>query len=312
MPLRVADVRPDPVLTRLAVELGTGGPYVADIIAPVATVEADVFKYATFGREDIKADAKTRRAIGGEANTIGFAKSWTEGAVEYHALKSDIPDEVRRNDPNGDSLDQRRVKVLTNKLRLGIESRVSALCHAASKTHSAPSPKWDGTSPTIRKDILAARETFRKNAGTYPNVLVLPPIVKAAVFADSGILDLIRYTNANFIATGLIPTIENMQIVVPGAIIDSANPGAAISVADVWPNDEAYYLYVDQSAGSDMAALTALRQVRSIAAASTPFAAKRWRDPVADKNTDWVAVEVAQDELTLAADLVLRQLDVLT
>ena len=312
MAFKVSDVRPDPVLTRLAVELGTGGPYVADTIAPVASVEADVFKYAKWGREDLRKKVKTRRAIGSTANTVAFAKEWAESAVEHHALKCDIPDEIRNNDPSGDTLNARRTKVLTNQLRLGVESRIYDLLHGASKTNTAPTTKWDGTNPTIRKNILEGKEVFRLQCGMEPNVIVLPPAVKNVVFSDSAILDLIKYTDGTFLAKGSIPVIENMQVVIPGALVDAANPGAAISVAAVWAADEVYYLYVDQTAGNDLSALTALRQVRSLAAASQPFVAKSWRDPDAMTNTDWVGVEVAQKELVLADELVLRQLDVLT
>src|SRR5690554_5747270 len=115
----VRDVRPDPVLTRLAVELGTGGPYVADILAPVAVVERDQFKYAVWDREEIKDDVKTERALGTGAAEVQFSKTFVTGAVEYHALKHSIPDEIRNNDPNPGALDAREVRVLTGKIKLG-------------------------------------------------------------------------------------------------------------------------------------------------------------------------------------------------
>jgi hypothetical protein len=312
MAFKVGDVLPDPVLTRLAVELGTGGPYIADLIAPVARVQADSYKIATFGREDIKRDVKATRAPGSPAARVEFSKTYAAATVKYRSLKSDIPDEVRSNDPNGDTLDARRVKVLTNKLRLEVEAGLAALLAAATKTQAAPSTKWDGSSPKIRKDVLDARETFRKNAGMYPNVMVVPPVVKTAMFSDTAILDLIRYTQANFIATGQIPVFENMQIVVPGAIVDTSNPGAAASIADVWSTDEVYYVYVDQSAGDDIAAMTALRQVRSMATGGQAYAAMRWRDPDSSAKTDWVSVEVNQNEHVLAQELILRHMDILT
>lgn len=312
MAFKVSDVLPDPILTRLAVEFGTGGPYIADLIAPVARVQADSYKFATFGREDIKADTKATRAPGVGAARVAFTKSYTAGAVQYRSLKSDIPDEVRQNDPNGDGLDARRVKVLTNKLRLEIEVTLAAILAAATKTHTAPSPKWDAANATIRKDILAAREAFRKNAGMYPNVLVLPPNVANAVFNDDAILNLLRYTDGKILEGGAKRPIEGMQVVVPGAIIDSANPGAAASIADVWSAKEAYYLYVDQTAGDDLAAMTAIRQIRSLATGGQAFVASRWRDPDVSAKTDWVSVEVNQNEHVLAQEFILRHQAVLT
>ncbi len=312
MAFKTSDVLPDPILTRLAVEYGTGGPYIADLIAPVARVQADSYKFATFGREDIKLDVKATRAPGASAARVEFTKTYTAGNVKYRSLKSDIPDEIRQNDPNGDTLDARRVKVLTNKLRLEVETTIAAMLAAAANTQAAPGTKWDAANPTIRKDILAARETFRKKSGVYPNVMVLPPNVSNAVFNDDAILNLLRYTDGKILEGGARRPIEGMQIIVPGAIIDSANPGAAASIGDVWSAKEAYYLYVDQTAGDDLVALTAIRQVRSIATGKQAFVAKTWRDPDASANTDWVNVEVNQNEHVIAPELILRHQAVLT
>lgn len=313
MPIgKVKDVLPDPVLTQLAVTLGVGGDYVADRVAPVALVPKDHFKYAIWGREDIKDDVKTSRAPGVGASEVELAKTYTDGAVVSHSLKSKIPDEVRNNDLSPDTMYSREVAVLTSKLRLGIERRIAALLGAASNTRSAPSTKWDASGAKIRADILAAREVFRRNAGFLPNVMVVPPAVKAVLFNDGDILDLLRYTDGSLLANGMIPQIENMQVVSPGTIIDTANPGAAASVADVYASDEVYYLFVEPNAGNNLQAQTALRQVRSMASTGTPFGAFQWRDPDQSAHTDWVSVEVNQIEIVVSQAMILRQLDVLT
>ena len=145
-----------------------------------------------------------------------------------------------------------------------------------------------------------------------PNVLVLPPNVATAVFNDPGILDLLKYTQGSLLADGMIPVIEGMRVVVPGAIKDGSNPGAAASIADVWASDEVYYMYVDSQAGNNLMVQTAMRQVRSRATTGQAFAAMRWRDPNPTAHTSWVAVECNQDELVLSQAMILRHLDILT
>lgn len=309
-----ASVAPDPVLTALAVELGVGGEYVADRIAPVATVQRDEFKYATWGREEVKDDVRAKRAMGTGANEVQFSKTFTTGAVENYALKEKIPDEIRNNDPDPAGLDRRAVKVLVGKLRLGNEKRVAAQLTAAAKTQTAPSVKWDAASGvTIRKDILNAREAFRRNAGMYPNVVVVPPAVSTVVFNDATIVDLIKHTSGNLIAEGMIERFLNMDVLVPGMIKDTSNPGVSTpSIADIYASDEVYYLYVDPNAGNNLQAMTALRQVRSLATSAQPFSVLRWRDPDASAYSDMISVACNQIELTIAPELVLRHLDVLT
>ncbi len=305
-------VAPDPVLTGLSVELGTGGDYIADRIAPPAQVTRDDFKYSVWDRDDIKTDTRDERAPGTPANEIKFGQTFATASVTYRGLKSRIADEVRNNHPNPGSLERRRVKVLMNKIRLGIEMRIQAMVSAASNTRSAPSTKWNASSPTIRADILAAREAFRTQCGMLPNVIVLPPSVRTVVFNDSEILELLKYTSGGLLADGMIPQIENMQVISPGIIKDTANPGAAASIADLWDSDEAYYLYVDPNAGDDLDAQTALRQVRSLATTGVAFSTHRWRDPDESARADLVSVHLDQHEMVVSQAMILRQLDVLT
>jgi hypothetical protein len=306
-------VLPDPVLTALAVELGTGGPGIADIIAPVATVTNDLFKYTVWGREKIKDDVRTERAPGVGANEVKFSQTWKEASVKNHALKDKIPDEMRNNAPPNAGLEEHATMVLTGKLKLGNETRVAALLTGASKTQTAPSTKWDAASgSTIRKDVLTAKEVFRRQAGMYPNVMVVPPSVATVMKNDSQILELLKYTRGNLIEDGTIPRFEGMTFLEPGMIKDTSNPGATAQIADIYNSDEVYYLYVAPNAGNDLKAMTALRQVRSTATAGQPFATLKYRDPEPSAWSDWVSVSCNQLELTIADELILRHLDVLT
>jgi len=306
-------VLPDPVLTALAVELGTGGPSVADIIAPVATVKNDLFKYARWGRERIKDDIRTERAPGVGANEVKFSKTFVDASVKDHALKDKIPDNVRNNDPDPAGLDAHATEVLVSKLKLGNEIRVAALLTTASKTKAAPSTKWDAVSgATIRKDVLAAKEAFRLQSGMLPNVMVVPPSVATVMKNDSAILELLKYTRSNLVEDGAIPRFEGMTFIEPGMIKDSSNPGGAENIADIYNSDEVYYLYVAPNAGNDLRVMTSLRQVRSLATVDQPFTALKYRDPDASAYADWISVSCNQIELTIADELILRQLDVLT
>lgn len=309
---QIRTVRPDPVLSRLAVELGVGGEYIDDIIAPAATVESDTFKYSTFGREEIQDDTKIDRAPGVGADYVKISQTHTAGAVNYYSLNSRIPDETSNNAPSADEIRRRRVHVLTSKLKLGIAQRVFTLIDTATNTSAAPSTKWDAASPDIRGNILADIDTFRQQSGFLPTHLILPPLVARVVFNDTSILDLLKHTDGGKLADSKIPVIENMAVLVPGLIVDSSAPGASASIGDIYSKDEAYYLYVDSSAGNDLGATTALRQVRSTASTGTPFAVRRWRDPDVSANSEIVNVEVNQTEVTVSNSLILTRLDVLT
>lgn len=310
MPDQVTEVLPDPVLTGLAVSLGTGGAYASDRIAPVAHVLKDEFKYAKFGREEIKDDTRSEVAAGIPAAEVKFALTYATGSISYRKLKSRVPDAIRANDPFN-RVDNRRTAMLMGKLRLGIEKRVEVLVSAASNTKAAPGTKWNAASPDIRGDLLAGKTIFRKNAGFPPNTIVIPPIVYDVVANDSDIVELVK-RRKDVLASEILEEILQMAVVVPGAIQDTSAPGAAENIADIWNSDEVYYMFVDPAAGDDLDALTALRQVRSVATGANGLYVKKYRDSDESAEADWVSVHVNQTEITVADELILRQLDVLT
>lgn len=307
---QVTDVLPDPVLTGIMQELGVGGPYAANDIAPVARVSHDEFKYGKFKREEIKADVKTASAPGQPASEVTFGMTYESGHVVHHKLKSRIADVLRNND-QFNTLNARRTRVLTGKLLLDCERRVAALCHGASKTRSAPSTKWDASGATIRADILAGKQAFRLNAGYNPNVIVLPPSVNQVVANDSDVLELVK-RQRDMLASEALEQILQMRVIVPGAITDTSNPGATENIADVWADDEVYYLFVDPGAGDDVEAVTAIRQVRSMASGAQGMYTKLYREADESAEADILSAHLNQTELVVAEELILRQLDVLS
>lgn len=314
--LQPRDVLPDPVLSRMSLEFGEGGPYAHDIIAPQSVLETDSFKFSIWEREELQAFWKALRTPGAPAAYIDFAKTFTPGVVEYYSLNNRIPDEVRGNDPDSTGLENRRSKILTTNLRMGIEQRIFDIINlVATRTVAAPAIKW-GTHATAIPigDILRAKNQFRLNCGYLPTHIVIPPAVMQELKQITNVVELVKHTHSDLLAKGTISdgdVIEGMIVVEPGGVTDSANPGAAASIGDIWNLDEVYLLYVDPTAGSDLAAPTALRQVRSTAAGASPFAVTKWRDPDVSAKSDVVTVENNQTEVLMSIELVITLLDVL-
>ena len=105
----------------------------------------------------------------------------------------------------------------------------------------AASPKWDGTSPTIEKDIDTAKDSVRNNAGVEPNAILLAEDVKDVVKRDSTLRDLIRYVitggpgNRELLTNGdLPPVLFNLAVIVAGATEDTSKLGASATIAKIW------------------------------------------------------------------------------
>lgn len=83
---------------------------------------------------------------------------------------------------------QEKVGGIKEKLLLNKEIRTASLINGAGSS-TTPSPKWDGTNPTIEKDIENAIEAFENSAGIAPNIIIIPKPVWKVMKLDSTLRD---------------------------------------------------------------------------------------------------------------------------
>jgi hypothetical protein len=305
MALQINDVAPDPVLTEIALEYGTGGSFAQDQILPTRVVARKSFKYMTWAMRDFIQGSQfdSRRAPGDTAKrAITPEGTWSTGAVNERTLKDALPDEILDNVANNAQYEAAIVKKLTNSLKLEIEIELQAAMNDTSNiSNAAASVAWDNASAVIEKNIDTARELFVAQCGFEPNVIVLPPVVAAAVKRDSEIQELRKHTEANLVTDNRLPAkLFGLTVIEPGAIEDSENPGASASIARVWGDDNAVLAYVDMTAANDPSAMTAMTRF-AYSPGAAQFQAFNWRDADPSKKTSWYRVET-YDDLKQTAD----------
>ena len=317
MALSVEDVAPDPVLTEIVLEYGTGGGYAQDEILPTRTVARNSFKYMKWAMRDFLQGSQfdSKRAPGATANrAINPSGEWLTGSVNERTLKDALPDEIMANAVNQADFEAAIVRKLTSSIKIEIEIEIEAeLNNTTTHTDATPSVKWDASSAVvIEKNIDAAKEAFLKQCGFEPNVMILPPAVRQIVKRDSSIRALRKSTDDSLLLNGdLPPTMFGLTLVTPGALEDTANPGASASIARVWSTDNAVLLYVDMSAATDPTAMTALTRFSSTASTGSPWGAFEWRDPDPSAKTTWYRVETF-DDIIATSDCVYIISDVIT
>jgi hypothetical protein len=317
MALRIADVRPDPVLTEIAMQYGTGGGFATDQLLPTREVASDEFKFMSWSMRDYLQGSQfdSRRAPGDQSSIATFAAgSWDTGTVHERSLKLALEDEVRNNAPNGAIYEAGIIRKLMNALRIEVELEYRDLISdTGTISNATPAVKWDAAADVvIETNIDVAREAFMLQCGFEPNYILFPPAVSTAVKRDSTIRDLRKYTDPSLVVDGgLPPTLWGLNVVVPGALQDTANPGASASIARVWNSDKAILLYVDPSAATDPQAMTSVMRFASAASVGENFVARSWRDSDVDRQQEWYQV-MAFDELKLVADCAYILNDVLT
>jgi len=318
MALTIAQVNPDPVLTGIALQYGTGGGFAQDFVMPTREVAKDEFQYMIWNLRDFIQGTQfdSRRAPAAPSTrSINPAGTWVTGNVHERSLVDGLPDEVINNAASGVRMEEAVIRRLTNALRLEIEYELMGLLtDTATIGYDTPTVKWDASTGTItiEADIDTGRERFIKACGFEPTHILLPPAVANAVKRDSTVRDLRKYTEPNLIqAGGLPPVLFGLNVVVPGAIQDTANPAAAASVARVWSTDKAVLLYVDPSAATDPTAMTSVMRFASAASVGENFVARSWRN--ADPSRQLTEYQVmAFDDIQLVAAAAVIINDVLT
>lgn len=124
--------------------------------------------------------------------------------------------------------------------------------------------EWStAASATPRADVLAARERFRLRVGFYPNTIVMSAKVHSNLIQCDEILDTIKYGAFNddlgrnydplMLDEQLLAKILKIPKVViagGGSVRNSARPGIAASVADIW--DDEYVTLTHTADGDDL------------------------------------------------------------
>ena len=254
---QINDVHVNAPLTNFALQLRNRA-FVAEEVFPVIPVVKESDLYYTFSREEIR-DVDTRRAQGALAKEIEWVPSTATYVAEEYALRHLLTDRIVGNADVPVRPRLNTVAKLMKWIMLGQEKRIQAIAQASGNSVAtvAVAPKWDGTSPTIEKDIDTAKDSIRNNAGVEPNAILLPENVKDVVKRDSTLRDLIRYVinsgagNKELLMNGELPPVMfNLAIIIAGAVEDTSKLGQASTIAKIW-NDAVPIFYREQAVSLD-------------------------------------------------------------
>src|SRR3990167_1349435 len=246
---QLGDVHVDAPLTNFALQY-RNRPFIADDVFPIMPVVKESDLYYTFTREELR-DVDTLRQPGALAKEVEWVPSTASNLAKEYAMRHLLPDRVVNNSDSPVRPRINTVAKLMKWIQLGTEKRVQAVCQNSGNAVAtvAAAPKWDGTSPTIEKDIDTAKDSVRNNAGVEPNAIVLAENVKDVVKRDSTLRDLIRYVinmgagNRHLLMNGdLPPVLFNMAVIIAGSVEDTSNPCASSSISQIW-NDSLPVFY---------------------------------------------------------------------
>ena len=309
MPQRPSDVHVNQPLTNFALAFRNRA-FVAELVFPVVPVQKESDIYYTFSREELR-DVDTLRAAGALAKEVEWVPGTATYTAQEHALKHLLPDRIVNNADMPVRPRLNTTSKLMKWIMLGIEKRVQAIAQNTANAVAtvAASPKWDGTSPTIEKDIDTAKDSIRNNAGVEPNSILFAENVKDVVKRDSTLRDLIRYViglgsgNRELLMNGeLPPVLFNLAVIIAGATEDTSKLGQSSSVAKVW-NDNVPVFYREASVSLDALSWGYMMRVQN-------QIVKSYRDE--HRNGEYIEASIIQAEHLVTTNAAVLITDVLS
>lgn len=232
----------DAALTNYSVSYAPSG-FIADIIAPITTVDKESDKYYVWDRGDSFRTYDDKIAAGAVAKTIDFAFSTDSYYAEEFGLRTRILWREMTNADRQLRLEQSKTKKLKDSLLISREKRVATLALATgsyaaglSTTYSGAS-QWNNASYAgdIIKEIDTAKELVRVACGSMPNTIFIPAAVVSTLTNHSSFRDHYKYTASDLSGNGLPPVLRGLKVVVPGTQNTTSNEGAATTaVGDIW------------------------------------------------------------------------------
>lgn len=287
-------VHVDAVLTNIAVKYRNMA-LVGERILPVVPVKKESDKYYIFRKEEMILE-KALRAAGAPSKEITWDVDTSTYSAEEYSLSHLVPDRVANNADVPLRPKITSTQKLTDKILLSQERRVQQLVQNTTNVTAGatPSTQWDQSSPDIEGDIDAAKDGIRLAAGVEPTSILLPYKVAQRVKRDSTVRNLIRYTVPGDILLrngDLPPVLWNLEVIIAGAVYNTANEAQTESLADIW-SDNVLVFYKEATPSIDVLSLGYIFRVGS-------FVTKTWRDE--PRAGDMIEVGVIEDEKLVAS-----------
>jgi hypothetical protein len=253
MPL-INRIRQNRVLTNLSVRYQPG-THVANSVAPRIPVaqEADIFYVYDFAAFEIP---ETLRAPRSRYNQIDWSVNTdTYFAIEY-GLEQPIDDRERRNAVGVLDIERDSTFVLTSQLLNARERRVANIVKSTSTYPAGHSltltgaAQWTDPSSDPLGDVADGRVQIQKATGLLPNVMLLGWNVVEALLVHPDITPYGATAGGQSVMQlADLARIFRVDDVIAGSVLtNTANPGQATSLGDLWASDVVLFRRENQPA----------------------------------------------------------------
>ena len=273
----------------------TNPAFVNERLFPPVMVQFEADKYLVYDLSNFNLYA-TLRANGAEAAQIDWGFSESNYFCEENSLRDIVTDRDRANADKPLTLDVDTLELVTDGVMLAKEYAAAQIARNTGNYTNGNTSALSGTSQwsnytnsTPLDDIQNMQKVIFETSRKYANTIVLPYSVAITLAYHPTLLELVKY---NFgpqgqsllqnltgdAGDGLLPKkLFGMDVVVAGAVYNTANPGQTASLGDIWGKD-VICAYVEP--GANLKSLSYGKTFR------TEKYVRKWREE--SRHGDWV------------------------
>jgi hypothetical protein len=231
----------DRMLTNVAIELQPTG-FIANDVLPPVPVALEYAGYYVFDDTNFNIP-EAKRNPRGVYKEIDFGVGTDNYRAEEFGLEARIDDRERRNAPGPLDLDIGKTRRLTNSILLNRERRVANLvtntANITQNTTLVGAAQWSDPTSDPAVTARAARAAIRSKTGMLPNRLAMGRDVYESLRTNPRVVDF--FDGARPSAQDLADYFEVEQVIIAGAIYNSAKEGQAATLVDLWGKDALFF-----------------------------------------------------------------------
>lgn len=250
-------VHVDRMLTNISVAyMQTQRDYISSKVFPIVPVAKQSDKYWVYDKADWLRDEARLRADATESAGSGYRMSSDSYFADVWAFHKDIGPQARANADDGIDLDADASRFVTQKLLLRQEVQWVNDFWGTGKwtggTGADPTPgvKWDAATGDPQKDIDTEAQSIFEKTGFYPNTIVVPAKVNAALKRNVNVRELFKYTQGGVITEQLLAGVFGVDnYYIARAVKNSSNEGDPTPTYLQLFGDEVWLGYVAPNPG---------------------------------------------------------------
>lgn len=219
--------------------------FVANRVLPFLSVARQTASFSKVTLESLLRDVRTARMSGAGYNRQDWEFEQDSYATEEHGEEEVLDD--RERSIYSYTIDFERIaslRALDAVLRAREKRVADLIFNASTFSVNNVTNEWSkAASATPVQDVKDGITSFKSNTGMLPNAIIFNDEVMRNLTQCEEILDRIKYSGVDDpkqITPQMLAALFDLQMVItPSAVRNSANPGQAATIADLWDDEYA-------------------------------------------------------------------------